>query len=550
MGTRTPSENILLFVFVLLCGYFAIGVFPLAPVFGDGIDTANGATEMARNGIGPTPVAYRFSQAPGVYAVLVVLHKVTGADIHNIFLTLSALAALTLIMFSALFITRLTGAPLGLAGIVILLFQESTAAGYYANSNILAGAAFAAGLYMTARPPERWLGLLWPGVLFGLAAFFRVDALLLTPVVVPLLYRGDLRDLVEPTLTMGLVTAVVFVLLYVSSGARIEDLAAAVSDRAVFTTFSESRHFVLRTHVAFFSALLVFLIAAGTIAVIRARQWQLLAVVLVGIVPVYLILPAPVDVPRFLAPYIPFFALLATQGLWLATPSAGRGRFAYLGIVLLLFVAQYLVGWKLVPASAENDFRDKPLHYLTRLEVDHDQRLGLLIGAGDPVIGPSINGGHLASGWIFAPRWHLKHKRKADRQMQALDAYLAARSSDSFAIHAMGWNAATMVRLGLLRRGYHYRSLDWDDPYQRSTYLFERNSQTVMQTHYRYLLVDEIMNDRAPNPLATEHVPGAVFVAGHQPIARKMLLGREQDWRRISPIIFEYAPKQSVADDT
>ena len=115
------DDRVLLALFIVLGAYYLVGVFPLTPVFGDGIDVANGATHMSRTHIESTPLGYRYSQHPGAHVLLAIINRVSGADTHTVFVRLCAAGAARFVFVSGCLVSSVMGSWIGRAGVEYLL---------------------------------------------------------------------------------------------------------------------------------------------------------------------------------------------------------------------------------------------------------------------------------------------------------------------------------------------------------------------------------------------------------------------------------------------
>jgi len=60
-------NQLFLIIFFILTAYHIIGIFPIAPIEGDGIATANGALHASSIGLGPNPLTYSYHGRSGTY---------------------------------------------------------------------------------------------------------------------------------------------------------------------------------------------------------------------------------------------------------------------------------------------------------------------------------------------------------------------------------------------------------------------------------------------------------------------------------------------------
>ena len=534
------SERALLAILILLGLYYLVGVFPITPVFGDGIDIANGATHMARTEIGPTPLGYRYSQHPGTHVLLAIVSRIFGVDAHTAFLVFCAVSAIAFVILSALLVSGLTGCSIGLAGISVLLFQEASAAAYYANSNVLAGAIGMAGLYLLYRNPASAISSLWAGVLIGSAVFVRLDAVLLAVAAMPILFQGNWLTMLLRTARVAVVSILFCGALYVASGASLTDVLDAVSFKEDLFSADEDWGNTVRSHVAYFSALTVVMIVAGIVQFVQKKQWHILAIWAAGVLPFYILFPDGVDTPRYLYYATPFWALLVAQSLWsVVSMRAGKLQYAVLIFLALLFAGQYFVGLRTF--SDQTAPSNRPT---ASIRIADGVYVAARIGPGEHAVAPSINGGRLASGLIFAPMWHRSNKEIKRQRALGLHDLLRSKSGQSYAIRVIGWTEATLVRWSLLKQGYEFAGVTDDPSRGTSQYVFSRQGHTVRETHYRVAAVSRIMAGDAEFLARQVSEPGDLWVMRNRRLAELVLSGVEGRWQQKTRLAYEMTTEQ------
>ena len=531
------DDRVLLALFIVLGAYYLVGVFPLTPVFGDGIDVANGATHMSRTHIESTPLGYRYSQHPGAHVLLAFINRISGADTHTVFLILCAACAALFVFVSACLVSSLIGSSIGLAGISILLFQEASAAAYYGNTNVLAGAIGICGLYILHRQRAGVLTDLAAGLLLGLSFFFRLDAALLALVAMPLLYKGDWSSTLLRTVRVAVFSVLLWWILYSASGASLRDVIVAITFKEDLFAAEQDWGNTVRSHIAYFSVLVVVMIAVGLAFLIRNKRWKILAVVGAGILPFYIVFPDGVDTPRYLYYALPFWALLVAQSLlFLRSISSDALRNATVIVLLLLFSVQYLVGIRILSADGENRTRA-----FGDIPVSDGRYLLLRPGPGEHAVAPSINGGRLSSGLLYAPLWHKREKTLKRSRANGLHEVLSAKQQESYSIRVMGWTEATLVRWSLLKQGYEFQGVTDDFDQGTSEYRFVRDNRTVREIHYRVRAVRNARSNASDNPIRSNSEAGDLFVVRRRELAELMLAGNDTEWHQVTRLAYERA---------
>lgn len=322
--------------------WLALGVGPLAPLEGDGAAIAQGAYVLAQEGSSAVGQVYRFEMQTGTYLPLVWLHQAFGLETFQSFAILSALAALATILLAALWVSRRTTVPFAGCVLLMLLLQETWTSAYYPNSNVLAAAVVlvAINLLSEARKPGR---LILGGVVFGLAVWTRFDTVLLAPAVVLLLPHDSTPATLRRVGLVGLVAGATALLSILASGGR---LGALLGIYAHHQQAIGSWGLAAKSGLAFFSAVVAFLMAIGLLRTFRQARRELL-LVLVAALPFLLLLRSSLTTPKYLLYLAPFVALLMAHGVLLVQQSLGRRRQLLVATALGLFVLQYPLGLQL-----------------------------------------------------------------------------------------------------------------------------------------------------------------------------------------------------------
>ncbi|MGI9264224.1 MAG: hypothetical protein ACR2QU_04810, partial [Gammaproteobacteria bacterium] len=479
----------------------------------------NGVTYMFNSGAAiDNPLGYRFSQHPGTHVLLAVLHKLTGIDAHTLFLLMSALFASIFVVMSALLLRALTGCPFGLGGLIMLLFQESYSAAYYANSTVIAGAFCISGFYLLAAR-DSWRHHTIGALLFGLAVFMRLDVILLALVVAPLLYRGSTHQAAIKTIVVGSIAGSVWAATYFGSGASIGDVMAAMGDKEQLFTYAQETHNTVISHVAYFSVLTVFLTVMGVASMVTQHKWHILAIIGFAIIPFYVLFPHGLGTSRYLFYFTPFFALPVAQALWNVRPRPASTWFVYASLIAVLFVGQYALGTR----------------WATTTEGDIKVRLHA--GPGNRFVGVSNNGGRLFTGLLYSPLWHRDLKKAARLDMEELDAYLGEVDSDIFTFYAIGWTPAQLSIKALISQGAVLKDEVTDRQQGWSRYLFDRSGQSITLVFLRSVAVNRALLTPTSSPIADIGHPNS-FVVTRPYWAKQLGMDKEKSWHQAGKTIF------------
>jgi hypothetical protein len=533
----TRSKSLLGVVFALLVVYQAVGIFPLSPVEGDSLGIANGAVQAASSRLGPQPLAYRYSLQSGTYALVVAAHKISGLDTITAFSLLSAFCSVLFIFTSAALLRQVTACPFPVCGIVVLLFQEAFTGGYYANSTVIAAAFAVLALYILTLGNQVHMQVI-AGVLLGLGVWARSDAILIAPACLALLLRGNLKQTILRTALVAFVTIAVALTAILLSGNDFNALLQSTT--GYFGTEPGSTPGLgipllgtadLKSHLAFFSILLLSLMVFGLIYLARASNWTLLGIFLLGVMPFFVVYAGRIASPKYMYYLLPFFCVPVLSALRKVYQFSTRRRALYSSVVIGLLLIQYIVGLRV--SFVTKPYVEEPYPTLLNLftaetRIGTIERTSLALGAGTVV--PTDDRERLSSGILFAPLTWYHNKSLLNAELAKLRSYLQNPDSNPLNVLTTHWHAKQLALNILLNDGY--------DCQTRSPYVCTKEDQVVLITHRPYVkrTYDEIRES-----LSLIEAPRVVFVATTA-LQQYLFLKHATDWTEISDIAFEVDP--------
>jgi hypothetical protein len=226
-------------------------------------------------------------------------------------------------------------------------------------------------------------------------------------------------------------------------------------------------------------------------SMVRRKNWRLLAIVGLGILPFYLIFPHGLGTSRHLFYYAPFFALPAVVAVWDWRPASKTKRLMFAVLVAFLLVAQYAFG-------------------LYRLTTDDgDRHLRMRLGPGEERVTVTNNGGRLMTGIGWSPVWHRQEKQTAQHREHELSALLDDNESLTATLYAVGWTSGQRVIKVLLGRGYMPQEIDKDRATNWTRYRFRHGERTVDFVNFISPgALDRTLESTEPRPLPDFDRPG------------------------------------------
>jgi hypothetical protein len=222
--------NIPLILFLGYLLYNCIGFFPIAPIEEDSNGIANGIQYADVAGKYQNIIAYRYAVQPGTYILVGYTRYLFGGDSLEVFAILCAIASIGSIFILMFWAGKLLGISPYICGIILLLFPESMAEGYYCNSNILAAIFVFFGFYILTKYPTFW-AFLAASVLFSLGGWMRIDLLLILPACLILIRRNySWKRTLLYTSLISLAVLLITVLLLYLSGSNIPMIVTIAGD--------------------------------------------------------------------------------------------------------------------------------------------------------------------------------------------------------------------------------------------------------------------------------------------------------------------------------
>jgi len=451
---RGRASRLWWLAFLVVLAWQVLGVFPAAPVEGDGEAIAAGSEEVAFAGLDAATECYRYAGQVGTYAILAAGRTVLGAPCLPTFAVISAVAAVAVVTLGASLLRTLLGIPFALAGLALLLFQETATAGFYPNSTVLAAAAFLlACVVAVSEWPARWLVA---GLAVAAAGLLRADVILVAPVLPVLFHRNDARATARTTLAC----AATAILVYSASATMLAAGPTAAVREAVSHMGGDAAASLqvpgwlgletVRALVAFLSPAWLLAFVLGVALLIRRRRWRLVLIVALGTVPLAIAYSRNLSSPKYLYYAIPFVAVAALAA---ATERTRPWRAAWTGAVVLL-LAHQLIGIRVTVRSKPwvAPPRDAIVFARRSFTGGPFGRLELALGAGTIV--PTADGPRLSSGQAFAPLvWH-RSKVSTRRCQRRLEQLLDGPESTPGELFSGSWLAVQVVDNALWSEGF------------------------------------------------------------------------------------------------
>jgi hypothetical protein len=427
------SYPILLTLFVL---WMCIGIFPLICYEADGMWITMGCDIMYNEGWSFPPIySYEYRMQPLITILIVALkHLMPFFTCEQIYCALTALFSLAFLLGCISFGRYITGLSKTRVLIAAILLPEMYAIAMYANSAIPAAACFIWALMLTTKG-KHWQSV----VLLSVAAWFRIDIVMVYPVIFPLL--GFKGITFKRSFWMAVAYGVAIVVLSLAG--------YWIMHAEVFGTVNNLNRWndiitpILRFYAiyGFYSLAYFILLPLGVFVIATDKRWLELFVVLLPIVLVHVVLAEFGNAAKHFLYNAPFVIIAGTRALsWLGELLKKRPvlKWSVLGLVMVFFTMsvrrkQLDIMW----------IQGNPLHNagtvlpLGSVNIGGSD-LALSIGAGPQVITRDeymLGSGNLFYSWYIhdikdiMTKWRAEQKEVLDQS--ALTNILALEVSTS-----------------------------------------------------------------------------------------------------------------------
>ena len=334
-------------VFLVSLTYVCLPFFPLAFSEGDDISISLGVYQYEDQCGTP----YKLHAQAGLYYLLSLTRSATGVDPQAAFGGWVLVGYALFVSFSAAFVSRVLKISFPLCGIALLLFPETYIASYYLNGNMVAAGFLAVSLW-AATCDNRRADVL-AGLMFAIAIWIRIDALLLALVYPALLLGPTLRQAAR-LLLVAACTAAALLVLYWLTGTSLEALRATAShQRATYADLLRT----VQVYAVFFPTSVLALLAVGGGVLWRQRP-RLVAACVLAILPIAGAFGSSLTTPKYLLFGVPLLALPVGAALvWFIESRSPRAIFLA-GACAGLMAHQYL--WFMPPMPATVATADYP----------------------------------------------------------------------------------------------------------------------------------------------------------------------------------------------
>lgn len=394
----------------VLLFWMLVGAFPLVNIEGDSALYSAGCERLYQRGfILPPDYMYGWDMQPLV-AVFVVAFRylLPFLTCEQIYCLLTVAATILFLLISSRFIAKLSNHRASLVCLLFFLFPESYSIAFYPNTAIFAAATAMAAFYGLMRNPLNP----WALCLLGVAPLFRVDVLMVYPLVLFLLWRNNtfLRSFLYSMLYAVITVVVLFVGCWILKANPLYtffSLSDLNEHNALFINGWES---FAKIHLSYYTLLSLFVMGIGIWQLYKKRDWKYLGLLLFPIVITYLIyFPFRGCATKHLLYMLPSCVMLAVAA-WPYVYNKLKAKSVPMIVVLVILAMQSVLAFSVAPKSQPWIVKDyatqKPVPQLPVFQLNLKGNI-CTVGLGAGQIIPTADELMLLSGHAVVPfYWH------------------------------------------------------------------------------------------------------------------------------------------------
>lgn len=266
-------------LFILFALWMCIGIFPLVCYESDSQEVILGCDLLYYNGWQfPPTYCYEYRMQPLTVITIVALrHLLSFLTCEQIYCLLSAISSFVFLIGSVEFARNITQQSRAKILIAAMFLPEMYAIAMYPNSAIPAAACFIWALYGIIKN-RHWAAIL----LMCIAPLFRVDVVIVYPVILPLLiFQGK-------TWKKAFVISSIYCIIIVAVGLLLFRLCRAdvLSAFSGYEEWNEKIGFIsiLIAIFGFYSIIYFILLPIGIVRMLREKLWKEMFLVLLPII--------------------------------------------------------------------------------------------------------------------------------------------------------------------------------------------------------------------------------------------------------------------------
>lgn len=453
----------------------SVGVFPLHCYESDSMHTIAGMNVLFNQGFTiPPAYSYEYNMQPLIYYVVYVFKYILPfLSCEQIFCLLTAIAAVLNVFFCIKFANRLTGLRKKMLLLAMFLLPESVAIGMYPNTAIFAMLPFMIALNFILDKK------LIPAIfLMSLAALFRIDILMVYPVILPVFLWQKDNFLVAFKKSVVFAISIIAITALCYWGLQANPFGSTMDGYSKWNekiTLAQNFYAIF----TFYTPVGFVLFVAGLFILIKRKQYILLFTLLLPILLNHIVYGRMACATKHFLYILPFVAIcLAISVLsiyaWLKDKKVLKWSVATIIVLFLVASIRFSPSnrpWMNVPTAEGKIGPSFEIlqENITPYKFSFGLGAGFLLSTADEKM--------LATGNLFYPFYI--HNLKANRDKARKDAYQYLADKERYDICGITWEELIYYPLILQANGYRF---DREKDFYVFTSKDEKNKVTVNRT--------------------------------------------------------------------
>nr|WP_129734622.1 hypothetical protein [Parabacteroides goldsteinii] len=469
-------------VLLLLFGWCLIGVFPIINFESDSINLITGCELMWKNGIQiPPSFSYEWNMQPLIYLLIIfVKHIIPFFTCEQIYCTLTFFCTVGYLYLISLFISKLIKTRWEYIMLILFLFPESYAISSYPNTAIFAATSSLLGFYLITHY-KSWN--IYSAILLVLAPLFRVDILIIYPVVFPLL-------LIKESWSKALVYSVFYAVSTIICISFIFWILSSnpLSTFDSFQDYVENRIFsdkFIIINITFFTFFNLLFILAGVILLAKDKQMKYLLISFIPILTTYYVLKDFGNATKHLLYILPFVAFIASYSIcYLKYLTKVQKRYI-VSPLIIFFILYSFISISITPASKpwiNKTYAIQHAHPLikaTSIQISDQIECSLGIGIGQII--PTADELIPLTGSFFSPFYWSYIKTNERNERKQITEIINNGNINNIAV--ITYNAISFLTHYLVMDGYKLSILPQEKDWNSEIRYFEKEGR-VITVHY------------------------------------------------------------------
>lgn len=467
---------------MIFIAWMSIGIFPLVSYEGDSMQIIAGINNMNNTSITfPPAFTYQYGMQPAIYYIVLIFKKsLPFLTCQQWYCLLSSISAIIYLIFTIEFIHHVGKQSRLLLLICAFLIPETAAIAMYPNTTVFAAALSIVGFYLLLRNNYLYV------ILLCLAPLFRIDVLIIYPVVLSLfLFKGDSikKSLLEST-TLALIVVAINCLIYWMLNSNPFDTLTTYGDynengqyasKVVFAAFS------------FYTLIGVVMIPIGLYMYMAKKSFNLIFIAIVPIFLIHFFFRNTACATKHFLYIVPFVLLLMSPVVKELYDKCKKKSFiGYLGVVLIgLFL---VMSFRMDMPMPRKQWLNKS-YSSSKLgpvcNILHTDNRNITLGFGCGQLIPTADEWMLSSGNLFYPFYIRNYKNLYLDKVNSQINYFGD-NLDGYTFYSFSWEGRFSYLEYWMNQGYSFE-------FKNDIFYFKKGDQSFKVVYNLYYELEDMM---------------------------------------------------------